>query len=172
MILLITSGATFGFSRTIPHILGVVVGVGIIGIFTGLGIGVLLTKYPDLRFGMTLISAGWILYLAWKLWNLEKAVSSALAKPFSFPQAVMFQWINPKIWSVAILGMAQTDTTLPYQLAFELGHALSGINFFVCLFWTFVGQSISALLDQPGIWRWFMRAMALALASTVIFLFI
>jgi threonine/homoserine/homoserine lactone efflux protein len=43
VILITASGARFGFQRTVPHILGVALGVGVIAAVTGIGIGALIT---------------------------------------------------------------------------------------------------------------------------------
>ncbi len=39
VILVTASGARFGWNRTIPHILGIAIGVGVIAGLTGLGLG-------------------------------------------------------------------------------------------------------------------------------------
>ena len=49
VILLTASGARFGFKPTIPHVLGVAAGVGIIAALTGLGVGALLSARPGLE---------------------------------------------------------------------------------------------------------------------------
>ena len=68
VVLLIASGARFGLRATLPHLFGVVIGVGVIGGVVGLGLGGLLMAAPVLEFALLLISVLWILWMAWGLW--------------------------------------------------------------------------------------------------------
>ena len=69
VVLLTASGARFGFKATVPHILGVALGVGFIAGLTGLGIGILILIKPWLIFSLKVIAAFWILWMAWGLWQ-------------------------------------------------------------------------------------------------------
>lgn len=169
VILLTASGARFGFRRTLPHVAGVVLGVGVTSGVTGLGIGALLLAQPGLTMGLRLLAAGWILWMAWKLLTAaRKPQGVAGDRPFTFLQAVLFQWVNPKVWAIALAaasGYAAAGLT-PWQEALRLGSAFSGINLFVCLFWSFAGSLLTFLLTSARAWRLFMVGMALALAAS------
>ena len=173
VIMLTASGAQFGFRRTLPHLLGVVLGVGVIGGFAGLGIGALLASYPQLEFSLKIIAATWILWMAWQLWRSTfGATSGQREKPFSFVQAVLFQWVNPKIWVIALTASSGYSAgSTPYGEAFRLATTFSSVNLFVCLFWTSAGTLLAYLLTRQSVWRIFMRAMALALAATAVMVF-
>jgi len=173
VIMLTASGAQFGFRRTLPHLLGVVLGVGVIGGFSGLGIGALLAAYPQLEFSLQIIAAMWILWMAWQLWKTTFGASSGQReKPFSFVQAVFFQWVNPKIWVIALTASSGYSAGLtPFGEAVRLASSFSSMNLFVCLFWTSAGTLLAYLLTRPSVWRIFMRAMALALAATAVMVF-
>ena len=174
VIMLTASGAQFGFRRTFPHLLGVVLGVGVIGGFAGLGIGALLVAYPQLKFSLQIVAATWILWMAWQLWRTTfGSTSGQREKPFSFVQAMFFQWVNPKIWVVALTASSGYSVGLPpFGEAFRLASTFSSINLFVCLFWTSTGSLLAYLLTRPQVWRIFMRAMALALAATAVMVFV
>ena len=171
--MLTASGAQFGFRRTFPHLMGVVIGVGIIAGLTGLGIGALLIAYPQLEQILRVIAAAWILWMAWQLWiSTFRQKSERRKKPFTFIQAVLFQWVNPKIWAVALTASSGYSVGLtPFGEALRLASAFSGLNLFVCLFWTAAGSLLAYLLTRPKVWRIFMRAMALALAATAAMVF-
>lgn len=172
VILLTTSGARFGFRATLPHLLGVALGVGIIAFFTGLGLGALITAFPVMRAVLTVVACLWILWMAWKLWNARPAETRDTDRPFTFAEAVLFQWVNPKIWAVATSATAIIADLSPFAQAVTLGLTFSGTNLVVCLFWTYAGSLLSALLSDPTKWRIFMRGMAVALAvfSVLVFL--
>ena len=172
MILLTASGARFGFQRTLPHIVGVAFGVGITSGITGLGIGALLQAQPTLTLMLKIIAAAWILWMAYNLWRADPSTSKDRDRPFTFIEAILFQWINPKVWAVALSAMAYAPAMSPTGQAATLAATFSGINLGVCLFWTTAGALLSYLLTNPAAWRIFMRIMALALGvfSVLVFL--
>ncbi|MEM9437735.1 MAG: LysE family translocator [Pseudomonadota bacterium] len=173
VILLTASGARFGFQRSLPHVFGVAVGVGITAGLTGYGIGALLTAMPSLTRVLQVIAAAWILYMAWKLWNAQaSAEPQARDRPFTFVEAVLFQWVNPKVWAIAVSAVAYTNGADALTAAWLLGSAFSGINLGVCLFWSFAGSLLTYLLKTPLAFRIFMRGMALLLAGSAVLVFL
>jgi threonine/homoserine/homoserine lactone efflux protein len=173
VILLTASGARFGFRRTVPHVVGVALGVGVIAGTTGLGVGALLQAQPALTLILKIVAFFWILWMAWGLWQ-AKSVSACQAgdRPFTFVEAVLFQWINPKIWAVALSALAFVEGKTLFDQATALALSFSGINLFVCFFWTAAGAALSFLLTNPAAWRIFLRIMAVALVffSVLVFL--
>lgn len=174
VILLTASGARFGFRATLPHLLGVVVGVGVTAGLTGYGIGAVLAALPRLELLLRFAAAGWILYMAWRLWwAVPGATGRSGARAMTFVEAVLFQWVNPKVWAVALAAVSAYPGGLsPLGEAVRLGSAFSGINFGVCLFWTSAGAMLAYLLNSPGAWRIFNRTMATALAAFALLLFL
>jgi threonine/homoserine/homoserine lactone efflux protein len=172
IILLTASGARFGFRRTLPHIAGVVLGVGIVGGFAAMGIASLLLAVPALTLTLKLVAVGWILWMAWRLLRAQGAMGRAGERPFTFLQAVLFQWVNPKLWAVALAAASGYPSGLGAQIeALRIGSALSGINLFVCLFWTGFGAGLAYLLTTPKAWRIFTAVMAAALAASGVMVF-
>ncbi|MEO0486801.1 MAG: LysE family translocator [Pseudomonadota bacterium] len=173
VILLTASGARFGFRRSIPHVLGVAIGVGITAGLTGFGVGALLTAFPAIRIVLQLIAASWILYMAWKLWMAQASASTDTRdRPFTFIEAVLFQWVNPKVWAIAVAATAYTEGADALTSAWLLATAFSGINLCVCLFWSFAGSLLSYLLKTPTAFRVFMRTMALLLGFSAVMVFL
>ncbi|MEJ6396578.1 LysE family translocator [Yoonia sp. 208BN28-4] len=173
VILLTASGARFGFVRTVPHVLGVAVGVGIIAGVTALGVGALLKAAPMLTLVLKVIACAWILRMAWNLWHADPAKQkNDRDRPFTFIEAVLFQWVNPKIWAVALSAMAFVEGWSVLAQTGSLAGAFSGVNLFVCLFWTAAGAALSYLLTNPAAWRVFMRTMAVALAAFSVLVFL
>lgn len=174
VIMLTASGARFGFERTLPHILGVAAGVGVTSGLTGAGIGALLLQFPTLTFALKLIAAGWILWMAWKLFTSTRAKNTKTRdRPFTFIEAVLFQWVNPKVWAVALAASSAYPAGLPpLQEALRLASAFSGLNLFVCIFWTAAGTALALLLNSEKAWRVFMTVMATALALSAAMVFL
>lgn len=172
VIMLTASGARFGFQRTIPHVVGVVLGVGIVAAVTGLGIGVLIAAQPALAIVLKMIAALWILWMAMNLWRADPAKSKVTDRPFTLIEAILFQWINPKLWAVALSATAYVALLAPIEQALTLGVTFSTLNLGVCLFWVTAGSLLSYLLKNPTAWQIFMRFMALALIAFSVLVFL
>ncbi|WP_316015843.1 LysE family translocator [Roseobacter sp. HKCCA0434] len=167
VILLTASGARFGFAATLPHILGVASGVGITAGLTGLGLGAAITALPVLEGLLKLVAAAWILYLAWRLWRSTSAPrAEGKGRPFTYLEAVLFQWVNPKVWAVALAASSFVAERGAVGAGLTLAVAFSVINLGVCLFWTSAGHLLGRLLRDEALWRRFMRVMALAMAAS------
>lgn len=166
VIMITASSARFGFRRTLPHVLGVAAGVGVTSGLTGYGIGALLLAQPVLTIVLKILASLWILYMAWKLWNARASQDDPTTdRPFTFVEAVLFQWVNPKVWAVALSAMAYVTAAEPVVAATRLASAFSGINLFVSLFWSTTGALLAYFLTNPTAWRVFMRSMAVLLAA-------
>ena len=114
VILVTSSGARFGLRRTVPHIAGIVVGVGVTSGLTALGVGALLMSMPGLTFALRLAAAGWILWMAWVLFmSTRRPQVAARARPMRFHEAVLFQWVNPKVWAIALAAASGYAAGLP-----------------------------------------------------------
>jgi threonine/homoserine/homoserine lactone efflux protein len=173
VIMLTASGARFGFARTVPHVLGVAIGVGILAGLAGLGVGVVLNGQPALKFALKIAAAAWILRMAWLLFQSTKLDKMAASdRPFSVLQAAIFQWVNPKVWAVVLAAAAGYSTGLgPVAEAQKLAITFASMNLFVCLFWSFAGSLLIYLFTTPTAWRIFNIAMAVALATFAVMVF-
>lgn len=102
-LMLASSGATFGFRRTIPHIAGVAIGFGFMLFTVALGLGEVFERIPVLQIILRWAGAALLLWIAWRIANTKApGEAGARTKPFSFLQASAFQWVNPKAWAMCI----------------------------------------------------------------------
>lgn len=168
VILLTASGARFGFRRTMPHVIGVALGVGIIAAVAGLGVSGAILAVPGLAETMKILAAAWILWMAWGLISSASTPEAREGeRPFTAWQAVLFQWINAKVWAVVLAASAGYPSELgPVGEAARLATAFSGINLFVCLFWTLAGSMLAYLLATPRAWATFRFVMGILLAGS------
>ncbi len=62
-VMLASSGLTFGFRRTVPHMLGVTIGFSVMILLVGLGLGALFSQFPwlytALKYGGAAICSTW-----------------------------------------------------------------------------------------------------------------
>jgi len=90
----------------------------------------------------------------------------------TFFEAVLFQWVNPKLWAVmlaAAAGFPGPDG--PLGDALRIGLAFSGVNLFVCLFWTGAGHLLGRVLASERAWRALMTAMAALMGASAALIF-
>ena len=66
VVMLTASGARFGFRATIPHLLGVPFGTGVLAAGSAFGLSILLLTQPALNLLFQTGAALWILWLAWQ----------------------------------------------------------------------------------------------------------
>ena len=167
VIMLFSSGARFGFRATLPHLLGVVTGVGLLGGLIGFGLGSLIFAYPALEWAFRILAFLWILWLAFRIYQSStQTITAQSDRPMRFSEAVLFQAINPKFWSVALGGSAYLIGIPPFTQALTLGGLAMSINLFVCLFWAAFGHGLSPILTKGATRTWFLRIMAILLAMS------
>ncbi|RJG05415.1 LysE family translocator [Noviherbaspirillum cavernae] len=106
-IMLTSSGILFGFVRSIPHMLGITVGFGVMLALCATGIGGLILAVPAIQVILKVLGSGYLLYLAWQLRRMAfRQDDSGRAKPMSFLGAAAFQFANPKAWVMAVTGVS------------------------------------------------------------------
>ena len=171
------SGATFGFRRTLPQMLGVSVGYPLMLAALGLGLGEVFKHVPWLHGAMRYVGAAFLIYLAWKLVSASATEERGTAQPVGFTEAFFFQWLNPKAWSIALGALAAFTTPgLPAADFFRevaIFTAISAIITFPALvLWCLFGVAISAMLKDEKKRRIFNYALAVILVLSIAFLFI
>lgn len=168
--MLLTSGVNFGFYRTIPHLSGVVLGFGFLVLCVGFGLGSLFTAFPQLHLVLKVVGGLYLLYLAWRIATTTTiSNASADARPMSFMEASLFQWVNPKAWAMAITAVTvYTSTNSPlWSLSLVIAVFLS-INMPCVVLWTGFGTAFRRFLENPRVLRWFNRTMGILLVLSII----
>lgn len=106
-VMLTASGANFGFRRTIPHILGVGVGMLLMFVLSGFGLGILFENYPLLQQILKYCSISYLFYLSVRIAFAKRGGDKKeTTQPLKVYQATLFQLINPKVLLMAITAMS------------------------------------------------------------------
>lgn len=167
--MLLTSGLNFGFRRSIPHMLGISCGFGVMVAAVGLGLGAVFKAWPLLYGALRYVGAAYLLYLAWKIATADPASDEfGAARPMGFWAAAAFQWVNPKGWIMAV-GAIGTYTPQQHYFANVLLIALlfAIINAPSVCIWVSCGRALRSLLQMPHWRRWFNLAMAALLVASL-----
>ncbi|WP_112320401.1 LysE family translocator [Oceanibium sediminis] len=167
-LMLMASGANFGFRRTIPHMLGVGIGFALMVALVGLGLVGVFERVPLAYDLLKALSVAYLLFLAWKIANAAPpAEGQAEGVPITFLQAAAFQWVNPKAWAMALTAVTvyAPDRTL---MAILLVAAVFGaVNLPAVSSWTVLGQQMRRVLTNPARLRAFNALMAALLIATL-----
>ncbi len=172
-VMLLSSGANFGFRRTIPHMLGITIGFSIMVLLVGLGLGSIFEKYPIIYTVLRYFSAAYLVYLAWKIAHAEPVEAAITTqRPLTFFHASMFQWINPKAWvmvAVAVTTYASEQHYFANVLMISVLYILfvlpSGV------IWSVGGIWLRRYLSKPLHLRIFNISMAILLILSLYPLF-
>ena len=103
-IMLLSSGLTYGFRRTLPHVAGITFGFAFMVGAVGLGLGTIFITYPVLQTILKYAGAAYLIYLAIAIamsGPVEAGQDNARG-PMTFWGAAMFQWVNAKGWVMVI----------------------------------------------------------------------
>lgn len=163
-IMLTSSGLLFGFVRSIPHMLGITFGFGVLLMLCAAGIGSLLLAVPQIHVVLKLLGSAYLLYLAWQLRSMAFGREErASAKPMSFVGAALFQFANPKAWVMAVTGAsAFLPLVQPVWFAIALFCLVfCAVNLPCIGVWAGTGAALRRYLTQPVWQRLFCGVMVL-----------
>lgn len=163
-LMLMASGANYGFKRTIPHLLGVSMGFVFMAVLLGMGLVNLFEAYPVTYQVLKVTAVVYLFYLAWKIANASTAqASQPTGKPFTFFQAVLFQWVNPKVWAMALTTISVYTHDRSMQSVLLVSVIFGAVNLPCVAVWATIGQQMARLLTNPKQLRLFNRIMAILL---------
>ncbi len=107
--LLTTSGANFGFMKTIPLMLGIMFGMQIMLLLVAFGVGNLIILYPALHMLLKIAGSAYLLWLAWKITTAayeSLEVKNQPEKTLPLWQGALLQLVNPKAWLMSLGAVA------------------------------------------------------------------
>lgn len=165
-LMLMASGANFGFRRTIPHMVGISLGHMLMIVLVGIGLNQLFVTFPLLETAMKVASVAYLLFLAWKIANAAPPQEGAAkGTPLTFLQAALFQWVNPKAWFMAVTATTVYAPDQSFVTIAIVAAVFASINLPSVSTWTFMGQQIRHVLTSDRrlrIFNWTMAALLVA----------
>jgi threonine/homoserine/homoserine lactone efflux protein len=168
-IMVMSSGLTYGFRRTLPHMAGVTIGFAFMVGAVGLGFGTIFIAFPVLQTILKYAGAAYLVYLAIVIAMSGAPKPGEVGRgPMTFWGVAMFQWVNVKGW-VAVIG---TITAYAAIASFPLNIVLQVLIFFAMgvasiTTWTLFGSALRPFLTSPVAVRTFNLAMAALLLASL-----
>ncbi|AKH62968.1 MULTISPECIES: LysE family translocator [Photorhabdus] len=171
--LLTSSGANFGFIRSLGLIFGILLGMQTILYLSAFGVAALLLVYPTIHTIMKIAGSLYLLWLAWKTatasYRRLDTKGSAVIKPVRWYQGWLLQFLNPKAW---LMGLGSVGS---YSIAGEqylysiiiISVATILISFLSSIVWTGFGSLIGTLLRSRNAWFIFNIMMGILTVTCV-----
>jgi len=169
--MLLSSGVNFGFTRTIPHMLGIssghlvmllAIGAGLERLFQAFALG-----YPIMK----VMGFCYLLFLAWRIAFNQTPLKrgETTGQPLSFIGAALFQWVNPKALLMAI---TYFSNYIPIEASktfiFSTCLMFTVINLPCLGLWVLLGTQLERVLSKPRQRLIFNRGMALLLVLSMV----
>ncbi|PPQ18016.1 lysine transporter LysE [Bradyrhizobium sp. AC87j1] len=165
-IMLLSSGLTYGFRRTIPHIVGVVIGFAFMIAAVGFGLGSVFLAYPILQTLLKYAGAAYLVYLAAviAMSGPTRPGEGDGRRPMTFWGAAMFQWINAKGWVIVIGTITAFAAIAQFPLNIAIQTLISLLVGSVsCVVWALFGTALRPVLTSERLVRAFNILMAILL---------
>jgi len=168
-LMLMSSGANFGFKRTIPHMLGIGLGFSFMVALVGIGLIGVFDRYPVSHDILKVLSIAYLLYLAFKIATSVPIAdpSNSKANPLTFIQAAAFQWVNPKAWSMALTAISVYSPSRSLESIALVAIIFGMVNIPSTSVWTVLGQQLRRLLSSTVRLRAFNFTMAGLLVASL-----
>ncbi|MEN1728996.1 MAG: LysE family transporter, partial [Pseudomonadota bacterium] len=152
------------------HMFGVGLGFMLMVLVVGVGVVQLLDRFPLIDNTLTVICVVYLLYLAYRIARAANVQSGVTAesKPLSFIQAAMFQWVNPKTWTMAVTANSLYAPDYEFSAVVLVASVFGLVNFPCIAIWTILGTGLRRLLTNPTRLTTFNYVMAGLLILSVL----
>jgi len=176
-LMLMLAGTRFGFAQTVPHLLGVTGGTVLVICITCAGLGSLMLGHPRVVDCMTVACALYLLWMATQLLGLGARAAGhgnppARARPMRLHEAALFQFVNPKVWTMAVAA-ASIAARFPFPPAVSMtvvALTTAIVNSPCIALWAACGKVMRRQLDDVRTRRIFDGSMSLLVAATAVWI--
>ena len=172
--MLTASGMKFGFIKTLPHLIGISLGHIFQIALTCFGLANLFLIYPQIQFYMKVLCFLYLIYLGWKMIGSFSLIQKETGRPLKFYEASLFQFINPKAWSIAFTvasGFFPTDENIFIGIIFVTITA-GIINLPTCSLWALFGSGLRKFVNNEKTKKLIEYLLAILLVLTGLFILI
>ena len=163
--MLMASGANFGVRRTVPHMLGVAIGFTVMIALVGIGLIGLFEAWPPAFTILKVVSAVYLLWLAWKIATSPPPGADGTergGRPITFVQAALFQWVNPKAWTMALTAITVYAGTRNIPAVLGVAAVFGLVNLPTVSSWAAMGQYLRRWMTDDRVrlsFNWSMAAL-------------
>ena len=163
------SGFNHGIKKSIPLMLGVILGFTTMLAVINFGLINIFNIYPIIQ--KILIGTGtiFLIYLAYKISFSKASSQKENLKPVNFIETFFYQFLNPKGVIVAIIAVSSYIESGENFIRYSFW--MLGVAFLFAIisiiFWTFIGKFMRKFATNDKFIKWFNYAMSLLLLSCI-----
>lgn len=164
-LMMASSGATFGFRKTLPAALGASAAFAVLQFAFCMGLSALFVELPVIRTMIALFGAAYMLYLAWRVSGAGPVRQKNVVRPLSFLEMASFQMVNVKAW-ISLTTAATAFSHYMFSQVMEsvlIGVLQFAIVLTALIVWASIGITIRQFLTDWRL-RVFNNIMAASLA--------
>ncbi len=168
---LLYSGINYGFKKSLPYFLGIIIGFFCNLLIAAFGISAILEYqliYNILKYTVLL----YILYLAYKIATSTPFVENTESKPLLFSQGLLLNLLNPKAYIAVVSILSQFSVVNEYW--YSVFYIII-INLSIALLshglWCFAGQSIAKIFRHPKWYRVINYSLAIVLILSILLVY-
>ena len=177
-LLLMSSGALFGWRKTLPHLAGVLLGFAVLMSCAVFGLGAAVSQWPWSLLLVKILGASWLAWMSLKFLragiggpagDMDKA---PISRPFRLYEAALFQWINPKalVATISSAGAFIAIADSPAARAIIIVGVFFGAGAVSCTSWMMAGDSLKRLMSSGGAANWINLGMGLMILLTAVYI--
>ena len=177
-ILLMSSGALFGWQRSLPHLGGILLGFAILMASAVFGLGTVVAQWPWLVTIVRVIGAAWLVWMSVRYFSAglrgpvptDEVSPAPISRPFRFFEGVLFQWVNPKalilVVSAASAYIAVAESIVERALIIVSIFFIAGLV--SCTLWMIAGDALNRYMSSGRTARAVNVAMGVLILLTAL----
>ena len=168
------SGFNFGITKTIPHILGVTLGFTSLVLFLTIGLINIFKLFPIIQLIIKYLGTLFLLYLAFKISFSSGSSEIKKENPVKFIETFLFQYLNPKGVSVAIIVVSTYVELGSNYVSYATQVVLLAFLFSSTsiTLWTFIGKFLRKFATNEKFIKHFNYVMSVLLLLSIITFYI
>ncbi len=168
------SGFNFGITKTVPHILGVTLGFTSLVIFLIVGLINVFKFFPFIQIMIKYLGTLFLLYLAYKIAFSVGSEKINKENPVKFIETFLFQYLNPKGVSVAIIVVSNYVELGENYINYATQVVLLAFLFSSTsiTLWTFIGKFLRKFATNDKFIKYFNYVMSMLLLLSIITFYI
>jgi len=175
-LLLMSSGALFGWRRTVPHLVGIQIGFIILMSAAVFGLGSLVARWPWLITIVRVLGASWLAWMSLRFFKAairdaeteSRMEAAPISRPFRLSEAILFQWVNPKaiIAALSSAGAYIAIADQAWQRAIIIAGVFCVTGMLACSIWTIAGDALNRYMSSGKFAKWVNTGMAMLILAT------
>ena len=164
------SGFNFGIKKTLPHIFGVTFGFTSLVLFLSIGLINVFKLFPIIQIVMRYLGTIFLIYLSYKIAFSGTSNETKKENPVKFFETFLFQYLNPKGVTVAIIVVSTYVELGENYLNYATQIVALAFLFSVTsiTLWTFVGKFLRKFATNDKFIKYFNYVMSGLLLLSII----